>query len=373
LLPSKLWDETRKLQLTGGSTFIISLPKKWIDQNQLKKGSLIRLREEEGGFLSIIPSGAPLQSDRDEALIKANEKDSSDLVIRKAVSTYLIGYNLIHIQAEDQKQLTSEQRSKIKDFSRRMLVGTEIVKDTAQELSLQVLLSYPELSIQSALRRMSLIAASMHRDAITAMKRLDHKQAKEVMDTDDEVDRFNLYVIRQLKTAIQNPRIIKDIGLNTARDCLGYRLVIKSVERTADHAAAIAENVMQMKKCVENEVFEKLESMSNVAVSMFETAIEALFRNDFVLAEGVLEKKNAVSCHEKQAVISSQKTGRDDSTQIRLIIESIRRTAEYASDIAEVVLNLTVQSVLTQRQSPKLMQTGKKQEKTTRIATMEAK
>ena len=334
---------------------------------------MIRLREEEGGFLSIIPSGAPLQADREEALIKANEKDSSDLLIRKAVSTYLIGYNLIHIQAEDKKQLASEQRSKIKDFSRRMLVGTEIVRDTAHELSLQVLLSYPELSIQSALRRMSIMTASMHRDAVTAMKTLDHKQAQEVIDTDDEVDRFNLYVIRQLKTAIQNPRIIKDIGLNTARDCLGFRLVTKSVERTADHAAAIAENVMPMKKHVEKEILEKLESMSNAAVSMFETAIEALLRNDFVLAEGVLEKENAVSSIEKQAVLSSKKTERADTAQIRLIIESIRRTAEYACDIAEVVLNLTVQSVLTQRHDSRSTQTGKEQEKITKIMTLEAK
>ncbi|XES77843.1 MAG: hypothetical protein ACBZ72_02935 [Candidatus Bathyarchaeia archaeon] len=45
-----------------------------------------------------------------------------------------------------------------KVFARRMLVSTEIVTDTPHELTLQVLLSYPEFSIQSALRRMSIIA-----------------------------------------------------------------------------------------------------------------------------------------------------------------------------------------------------------------------
>jgi phosphate uptake regulator len=53
---SKLTEETRKLQFTGGSTYILSLPKRWITQNQLKKGSVIKLREEEGGLLSIIPT-----------------------------------------------------------------------------------------------------------------------------------------------------------------------------------------------------------------------------------------------------------------------------------------------------------------------------
>ncbi len=343
---SKLSEETRKLQFTGGSTYIISLPKRWIDQNQLNKGSVIKLREEEGGLLSIIPADTAIQQERDEAIIKVNPKDSPESVVRKTVSAYLIGYNMIHIKAEKQNQLSTKQRHEMKNFSRHMLVGTELVIDTPQELTLQVLLSYPELSVQSALRRMSIITASMQRDAITALKELDSQHAKEVLVTDNEVDRFNLYIVRQLKTAVQNPRIIKEIGLKNARDCLGYRLVTKSVERTADHAARIADNVLLIKNKLEQTTIEKLETMSNLAVSMFETAIEALFRQDYALAESIVEKTKEIISMEKEAVVSSQKIDVEDAPYLRLIIESIRRTAEYASDIAEVVLNLTIESIL---------------------------
>jgi phosphate uptake regulator len=347
-MQSKIAEETRKLQFTGGSTYILSLPKRWITQNQLKRGSVIKLREEEGGLLSIIPTDTTIQQQRlDEATIRVTLKDSPDSIIRKTVSTYLVGYNLIHIKAESQKQLSAKQRHEVKNFSRNMLVGTEIVTDTSEELTLQVLLSYPELSIQSALRRMSIITVSMHRDAITALKEFDRQQAKEVATTDNEVDRFNLYIVRQLKTAIQNPRIIKEIGLQNARDCLGYRLVTKSVERTADHAASIADNVVQLSKQLETETIEKLEEMSNIAISMFETAIEALFRQDYALAESIVEKTKEVISLEKEAVVSSQKMDVEDAPHVRLIIESIRRTAEYASDIAEIVLNLTVESILS--------------------------
>jgi phosphate uptake regulator len=342
----KLNEETRKLQFTGGSTYIISLPKRWIEQNQLRKGSVIKLREEEGGLLSIIPTATAIQQRPEEASIKVALKDPPDAVIRKTVSAYLVGYNIIHIKAESQKQLSIKQRHEIKSFSRNMLVGTEIVIDTPQELTLQVLLSYPELSVQSALRRMSIITASMQRDAMTALKGLDYQHAREVLLTDNEVDRFNLYIVRQLKTAIQNPRIIKEIGLQNARDCLGYRLVTKSVERTADHAANIAENLLLIKSKLEPETIEKLEKMSTLAVSMFETAIEALFRQDYALAESIVEKTKEIVSIEKEAVVFSQKTDVEDAPYLRLIIESIRRTAEYASDIAEVVLNLTIESIL---------------------------
>lgn len=346
-MQQKIPEETRKLQFTGGSTYIISLPKNWIKENQLTRGSTIKLRKEESGLLTIMPYGTSQTSKKNEdAIIKVSAKEPSNTIIRKIVSAYLVGYNMLHIRAIGQKQLSAKQRSDLKNFSRQMLVGTEIVTDTTQELALQVLLSYPELSVQSALRRMSIITSSMQKDAITALKQWDKQQAREILVTDNEVDRFNLYIIRQLKTAIQNPRIIKEIGLKTARDCLGYRLVTKAVERTADHASSIAKNVLQLKKKADNEIVIKLEKMSNIAISMFESAIESLFRQDYTLAEGIVERTKEVISIEEEAVVSSQTMDIKEVPYARLIIESIRRIAEYASDIAEVVLNLTVESIL---------------------------
>jgi len=342
----KRGEETRKLQITGGSTYIISLPKRWITQNQLKKGNSIRLREEEGGFLSIVPSDLLKQEKSEEAFIRVSPKDNPGAIIRKTVSTYLVGYNMIHITVEKQQQLTARQRNDLKVFARRMFVGTEIVTDTPTELTLQVLLSYPELSVQSALRRMCIITSSMHKDAITALRDSDQQLAKSVIATDDEVDRFSLYVIRQLKTAIQNLRIIKEIGLTSARDCLGYRLVTKSVERAADHAVSIAENVLLLKKRPDQEIMGRMEDMSSMSISMFETSIEALFKQDYNLGESLIEKSKEIVSLEKEAVSRSQKAGPEESANMRLIIESLRRTAEYASDIAEIVLNLTVESII---------------------------
>jgi phosphate uptake regulator len=348
LSASKHADETRKLQFTGGSTYILSMPKRWITQNQLKRGSVIKLREEEGGLLTIIPAETAIQQHKqDEAIVKVAPKDHPDSIIRKTVSTYLVGYNMIHIKGEKQQFLTAKQRHDLKAFSRHMLVGTEIVTDTPSELTLQVLLSYPELSVQSALRRMGLITASMHRDAMVALKELDRPLAEDVISTDNEVDRFTLYIVRQLKTAISNPRIIKEIGLQNAQECLGFRLVTKSVERTADHAVKIAENALSLKKPLSEETMEKLEKMSNLSVSMFETAIESLFRQDFNMAESIDEKIKDVISLEKAAVNSAQKIDVEEAPYLRLIIESIRRTGEYASDIAEIVLNLTIESILS--------------------------
>jgi phosphate uptake regulator len=346
--PNKSDEEIRKLQMTGGSTYIISLPKKWVIQNQLDKGSSLLIREEEDGSLSILPPEFGKQ-EKSEAFIKVSPKDNPNATIMKTVSAYLVGYNVIYIRAENQQNLSSRQRSILKTFARQLLVGTEIVTDTPTELTLQVLLSYPELSVESALRRMCIITSSMHKDAITALKELDYQFARDVIATDNEVDRFHLYIIRQLKMAVQNPRIIKGIGLSNARDCLGYRLITKTVERTADHAVNIAENVLLLKKRIDSITFEKIEKMSTLSIFMFETAIESLFRKDFNLAESVIEKTKEVISMEKEAMLSYQKVGIEEVVSLRLLIESVRRTAEYATDIAEIVLNMNVGQVITSR------------------------
>jgi len=345
LLQAKPSEETRKVQFTGGSTYIISLPKRWVTQNQLKRGSFIKLREEEeGGLLTIVPPGLTVRNKLDEAAIRVSPKDGTEMIARKIVSAYLAGYNSIHIKA-DRQQLSAKQRHDMKTFVRSMLVGTEIVTDGSSQLTLQVLLSYPELTIQSALRRMSIITTSMHKDAISALKTRDNSLAKEVISTDNEVDRFNLYVIRLLKTATQNPQLTKEIGLLNGQDCLGYRLVTKSVERTADHAVSVAENVLTLKHDLNDDIAEKIEKMSTIAIKMFDTAIESLFRQDYNAAESIIESIKEVVALERAAVESTH-MDIEDAANLRLIIESVRRTAEYACDIAETVLNLTVDSIL---------------------------
>jgi phosphate uptake regulator len=58
-----------------------------------------------------------------------------------------------------------------------------------------------------------LIASSMHRDAMLAVRELNYDLAKEVIKSDDEVDRFSLCILRNLGMAMQNGRMLREMGL----------------------------------------------------------------------------------------------------------------------------------------------------------------
>ncbi len=331
-------DEIRKVQVTGGSTYIISLPKSWVTEMKVKPGDSLIIKKQGNSSLQVFPPSIKGQKKQAEVTIQVFPNDDPYKIARKIISLYLVGYNIIHLIATDNK-ISSPQREIVKNFIREKLVGIEIISDSAEKMTLQVLLSYPELSIKDALRRVCLIASSMQKDAISALEKLDKEIAGEVIKMDNEVDRFSMYIIRQIKSAVQDSRLIKEIGLENARDCLGYRLIVKSVERIADHASSIAEKVKLIKTPVSKGIMQNILATSTFANSLLEKSVSAVFKEDYEIAEEVIEQKNKIYNLEEKVVKSIFKI--QDAMNLRLITESLRRIAEYSSDISEIVLNLT--------------------------------
>ena len=57
--------ETRKIQVTGGSTFIISIPGQWVRENGMDKGSSVAITQEKrwcSGRIHMTDSGNQVQS-----------------------------------------------------------------------------------------------------------------------------------------------------------------------------------------------------------------------------------------------------------------------------------------------------------------------
>jgi phosphate uptake regulator len=347
-LSRKTSEELRKIQVTGGSTYIVSLPKNWVEQMGLQRGSVIRINQEDDLTLVLQPQGTDKAEKPRRVIITETENDSPESVVRKIVSSYLIGYNIITLKSSGNKRLNSATRFAVKDFTRKKLVGTEILSDLPTELTLQVLLSYTELSVKDALRRMSIISASMHRDALITLNTEDPHLAREIISMDDEVDRFSLYIIRLLKVAVSDSTILKESGLNTPRQCLGYRLITKSIERMADHAVNIAQNRLALVlSVVDNQIFEELKKLSDLAINIFETSVESLFDENYIEADEALDKVMEIRSMEAKVIQKIIKhSPPEEVPSLRLIIESILRTAEYGADIAEIVLNMTIREVI---------------------------
>jgi phosphate uptake regulator len=339
-------EETRKLQYTGGSSYIVSLPKKWIQDLGLKQGDHVVILRQGKSVLQISPASKRMAKEQKEATIEVGKDNNPYFIARKLIALYFLGFNVITIVPKEDRLLV-EQREVIKSIVRRVLMGTEIIADSAAGITLQVLINLLDLSVDAAFKRMLLIAKSMYRDTLLALKENNVELAEEVIKSDDEVDRFSFYIVRQLKIAIKNEHLLKEIGLEEPRNCLGYRLIAKSVERVADHATVIAKDVTENRRPLNKDVVDKIANMSYFALEVLDDACLSMFKRDYEAADRAIEKSRKIDEMEK-AILRMVSKPRDvnELYRIKLITENIRRVAEYASDIAEIVLNMTVQHTL---------------------------
>ena len=344
--------EVRKIQFTGRSTYILSLPKRWMTEMHLKAGDPVTIIRESNNSLSIIPNAErrPDSANEVTAILLQNESGSS--LKRKVVSMYLAGYNIMHLKSKTGR-INPSQHDAVREVVRRNLVATEIIADASDLITIQVLLSLPELSVNAAVRRMFLISTAMHTDAMASLAEQNHELATTIIKSDDEVDRFSLYILRNLVIALQKESMLQEIGLKGISDCLSYRVVVRSIERVADHAAGIADKCLKITEKIPKEVFQKIDNMSRFSLVLLNDSVEAFLRRDYNLADSIVDKAENVRSLENEIIkflekVKTSTSARNESinVNIKLILEDIRRTAEHASDIAEASMNETVGEVI---------------------------
>ena len=342
--------DTRRIQFTGKSSYIVTLPKKWVTDLNLKQGDQIRLVRKGSSTLEIFPPKFDTRPQKEgDAMVEIDAGEESSSIVRKLISLYFLGFKTINVRPK-RGRLSPKQRNTVKEAVKRMLMGSEIISDSSRDITVQVLVNLLELSVDGAFKRMIHLAKSMSSDAILAVKENNQELAREVINTDDEVDRFGFYIIRQLKIAIQNEPMLKEMGFRNARSCLGYRLVVKNIERTGDHASLVARDVLEFKKPINEDILEKIQEMNRFCLSMLDDSCLALFKEDYAQAEQTIIKTQQIVRFEKK-IRDALKPLRDDEEiyRIRRMAENIRRVAEYASDIAEIVLNMNIEKTLKKR------------------------
>jgi len=336
--------QRRKLQLTGGSTYVVSLPKKWIGDLKMKIGDEVTLIKNPNNSITLFFTMDEFEAKK--SIIEISKDDSEESLKRKIIAIYLAGYKIIIVRSKGIKIQSTHARA-ISELARSSMIGTEIVESSSESIMIQILTRLPELSFDVALRRMHLMASNMHREAMDALEKMDKEAAEEVIKMDDEVDRFSLYMLRTLSQAVQNGEILLEIGLKKPSDCLGYRTVIKCIERIADHSVLIAKRIKFLQSPIDKKILQSITQLSSDSLNIFENSIVALTKSDYSLAEKVADQAANAVQNEKEFMSNLKES--TNSSVIKFVLEDIRRTIEYSTDIAEVVINENIRSVISEK------------------------
>ncbi len=119
--------DVRKVQFTGRSTYVLSLPKRWIEEMHVKAGDRVTLIRELDNSLSVVPIFTGVKESPNEVTTIILPNESGNTLKRKVVSIYLAGYNLIHLKVKSGR-MNPALRDAVREVVRRNLVGTEMIR-----------------------------------------------------------------------------------------------------------------------------------------------------------------------------------------------------------------------------------------------------
>lgn len=115
-------------------------------------------------------------------------------------------------------------------------VGDEAVTISRRAIDLN---TEPQLKPYVDLPRMATMSLEMLRDAITAFVNREPERARNVVPRDTEVDNLNRQLHRELSSyMVERP--------TTITRCLHLMVISKAIERIADHATNVAEEVVYL-------------------------------------------------------------------------------------------------------------------------------
>jgi len=336
--------EQRKIISLGRSSLVVSLPKHWIEMNELKQGDTVSVAIQRDRSLVIFP-GRGRREDRKITLhIDSDEKAVS--IARKVIACYLNGY--FGIRLVSKKIFTVTQQRAIRDISRKLYM--RIMESNSKYIYVQTLIDETKASIDTAVRRMHAIAVSMYRDALNALRNNDVSLAKVVYSMDNDVDHFSFFILRLIRSVILNPELTNHIGLEPI-DCPDYQTLIHRIEQVADRAANIAKYIIMLKGAkqeISDSILGLILKSGEEVFNAYDRAVKAFFSKDVAEANRIIELYDKIIKLDQEIASKFFLSDIKNVTvccSVCSIRDQIKETMEHVVDIADLTIDRSYKAV----------------------------
>ena len=303
--------EYRKIQLTGESTYIVSLPKTWVTKNKIEKGDVVYVIEKGEEIILRLKEEKEKEV---EIKIKTNDLE---FLGRLLITKYIQGYDTIVFSAKG--HLDHRIRENLIQVS-SFLIGLEPFGESKNSITFRMLMTGGKNVIESIER--------MHDLSILSLRELidyidsgmnNENRLNGIIQRDNEIDKFYFLILRQLSTSDGFESII-------------YGQVAKSLERISDHIETVASLLKEGKRMKPDDF-----KLFRQVTDLYGDVMLTLKNRDLASAEAILQKIQKFRVAEKKIMSNLDDTGAKNI----LVYASFRRIGEYISDIAESVINLS--------------------------------
>ncbi|MCS7240743.1 MAG: AbrB/MazE/SpoVT family DNA-binding domain-containing protein [Candidatus Bipolaricaulota bacterium] len=324
----------RRVQVTGGGTYLVTLPKEWATELGVEQGSTLSLVITRSGGLLLLP---PAMRERNRCQIVMDGKTSVQL-LRDIIAHYIAGYEVIEVVG---RRIRPEERRTIREIA-QSLVGMEILGETQSAVTLGCVANVRDFPVDGTIRRIYSITEAMWEDALQAFLSRDEELAQDVVERDGDVDRLALLVARQFGLLLRDLLLEEEVG-RARQEFWHYQSVSDQLERVADHAVKVCRAALALVSSPLPTFGDRLRELAQVSRGVIAEAIRAFAERDPARANAVLEGKE----RPEEVWPWVQAAARDqpeNALPLSIAADSLLRIREHGYNIAETALDISVPS-----------------------------
>ena len=315
----------RRLQRIG-SSILVSLPKEWVDANNLNKGNQVEIETGQGS----ISISAYKETRPTKELVISYPLPKEENIVADITGAYLLGYDIIQINSKS--FIPVEDREKIRNSMRR-LVGMEIIEEDASHINMQFLLDATTLNPEKILKRMSSLSLGMYTDASNGLISDDKSNLQTLSNRDVEVNRQYFLLVRLIRSALVDQRLANVFNLENI-DVLDYRVAANLLENAGDSIVELSNLIYN--SSLSKEHSEKIFDVVRYFNKLAEKSINAFTKSDRLLAI------EAISLHKKyEEKLSKLRITLDNKKQIPIdfldVVYMFKRIAKSWADVVDLV------------------------------------
>lgn len=326
----------RNLQSIKKGSYILTVPKWWVEKHGLEKGSKLLLNED-GYSLRIYP----LENIKKERSVELDFDKIGDMkILRYMILTYYMqGVNRVSIKLG--KNVDYKAKQLMRDM-RLDMPGSEIVRDDSEYLIYQIPSNvYPE-SLDEMMIQLHDLAVTAHKESIESILNGDLSLAMDVVNRESEMLRIYRKLIRNITLCSINPAIAEEKGIKSTRELLSYVLASRDLNRIVYHSIYISRHYLSLG---DNHIDVKLKKMiknaSDKSIEMQKLAVESFINKDLerVFKVTTIMPKIREIEDELDRLVIKTVSDVDKAYKLMMIGREIRRIAGFSVAIADAAAN----------------------------------
>lgn len=326
--------DTRRIQVTQGESYMITLPKDWAESLGLKKNDSVNVEVQINGDLLVSPV-KKVEAPKDIKRIDATNVKKEDFFYRQLVGAYISGHNMI--EAYSEHPLSNTVIDVVNSFTQTS-IGLEVVEEDAYRILVKDLIDHAEIGPRKSLERMSLLVRKLIGDVLDSAAGNSGLSIEDMEKRDMEVDRVHWLISRQNNIYKKNPWLCKKIGSDLC-ELTNHIAISRILERMGDHTVLLSKNlVMLMNEKKAEGVDKGIKEIGNEIMKLYNESINGWLKTDMNTAEWCIEEgERLVKKIEK--TFKKVEVNINTASSTSLIAGSAKRITEYCIDISELTIN----------------------------------